>query len=108
MELALVRRQHHRARDGIAAMARPSAAALAGEGGERVGVEDRRRARAERRRHEFARRRADPQRGAEQHRVLAPVGEDLCEARRALERQQHDRGQVRGVDGERVGRARDA
>ena len=55
---------------------------------------------------EFAQRRTGARAGAERDRAPSLVGEQRLEFAYRSERRDHHRGQVRGVDGDRVGRAR--
>ena len=83
---------------------------FAGEAGQRVGVEhDGPPARrpGQRRRDEFAQFGADARAGPERDRAAARVGEQRLEARQAGEGGDHHRGRMRGVDGDRIDRARD-
>ena len=84
---------------------------LAGEAHQRVGVEHDRALLGgprQRRRDELAQGRPDARARAERDRAAPLVGEQRLELPGVRERRDHHRGQVRGVDGDRVGRARHA
>ena len=112
-ELALVRRQHHRAlrllldlREQVGDDRLGIVVLIDGEGGQCVGVEHTGGVVLEHDLGEEPRRDGDAGCRADQHGVAPLVGQYPGQAARALERLDHDRGQMRGIDGDGIGRAR--
>ena len=84
---------------------------VAGEADERVGVEHDRPllgGPGQRRRDQLAQGRTDARAGAEHDGAAPLVGEQRLELAGVREGRDHHRGQMRGIDRDRVGRARDA